>query len=28
VLGDTILKEFKLRLARVGLDYQTPLRPV
>jgi 1,2-phenylacetyl-CoA epoxidase catalytic subunit len=28
VLGDTILKEFKLRLGRVGLDYQTPLRPV
>jgi hypothetical protein len=27
VLGDTILKEFKLRLERIGVDYQTPLRP-
>ncbi len=28
VLGATILKEFKLRLERIGIDYQTPLRPV
>jgi hypothetical protein len=27
VLGDTILKEFKLRLDRIGIDYQTPIRP-
>jgi hypothetical protein len=27
-LGDTILAEFKKRLARVGIDYQTPLRPM
>lgn len=27
VLGDTILKEFKLRLGRVGIDYQTPVQP-
>jgi rubrerythrin len=27
VLGNTILKEFKLRLERIGIDYQTPLRP-
>jgi len=27
VLGDTILKEFKLRLDRIGIDYQTPARP-
>jgi hypothetical protein len=27
VLGDTILKEFKLRLDRIGLEYQTPARP-
>jgi hypothetical protein len=27
VLGDTILREFKLRLERIGIDYQTPLRP-
>jgi len=26
-LSDTILKEFKLRLGRIGLDYQTPVRP-
>jgi hypothetical protein len=28
VLGDTILKEFKKRLQRVGVEYQTPLLPV
>jgi hypothetical protein len=28
VLGDTILKEFKSRLERIGIEYQTPLRPV
>jgi hypothetical protein len=27
VLSETILKEFKLRLGRIGLDYQTPVRP-
>jgi hypothetical protein len=27
VLGDTVLKEFKLRLDRVGIDYQTPAAP-
>lgn len=27
VLGDTILKEFKLRLGRIGLEYQTPIQP-
>jgi hypothetical protein len=27
VLADTILKEFKLRLERIGIDYQTPVRP-
>ena len=27
VLGDTILKEFKLRLERVGVEYQTPVQP-
>ncbi len=27
VLGDTILKEFKLRLERIGIEYQTPERP-
>jgi hypothetical protein len=26
-LADTILKEFKLRLGRVGLEYQTPVAP-
>ena len=25
LLGDTILKEFKVRLERIGLEYQTPL---
>jgi hypothetical protein len=27
VLADTVLKEFKQRLARVGIEYQTPSRP-
>ncbi len=27
VLGDTILKEFKLRLGRIGIEYQTPIQP-
>lgn len=27
ILGDTVLKEFKFRLARIGIEYQTPLRP-
>ncbi len=27
VLGDTILKEFKHRLERIGIDYQTPIQP-
>jgi hypothetical protein len=27
LLGATILKEFKLRLDRVGIEYQTPTRP-
>ena len=27
VLSDTVLKEFKLRLGRVGVEYQTPARP-
>ncbi len=27
VLADTILKEFKIRLERIGIDYQTPQRP-
>jgi hypothetical protein len=27
VLSDTVLKEFKVRLARIGLDYQTPVAP-
>jgi rubrerythrin len=27
ILADTVLKEFKLRLERVGIDYQTPARP-
>jgi hypothetical protein len=25
LLGDTILKEFKVRLERIWLEYQTPL---
>ena len=28
VLGDTVLKEFKVRLGRIGIDYQSPERPV
>ena len=27
VLADTVLKEFKTRLERIGIDYQTPSRP-
>lgn len=27
LLADTVLGEFKLRLSRVGIDYQTPARP-
>jgi 1,2-phenylacetyl-CoA epoxidase catalytic subunit len=27
VLADTVLKEFKLRLGRIGIEYQTPKRP-
>ncbi|MDJ0868985.1 MAG: ferritin-like domain-containing protein [Myxococcota bacterium] len=27
LLADTVLKEFKLRLERIGLEYQTPARP-
>jgi hypothetical protein len=27
VLADTVLKEFKTRLGRIGLEYQTPTRP-
>ena len=27
VLADTVLKEFKLRLGRIGIEYQTPSRP-
>ena len=27
VLEDTILKEFKLRLGRIGIEYQTPALP-
>ena len=26
-LADTILKEFKIRLERIGIEYQTPVRP-
>jgi hypothetical protein len=26
VLADTVLKEFKIRLARIGIEYQTPQR--
>lgn len=25
LLGDTILNEFKVRLERIGLEYQTPI---
>ncbi len=27
VLSDTVLKEFKVRLGRIGIDYQTPAQP-
>ena len=27
VLADTVLKEFKVRLGRIGLEYQSPVRP-
>ena len=27
VLADTVLKEFKIRLGRIGIEYQTPIRP-
>ncbi len=27
VLADTVLKDFKSRLNRIGLEYQTPARP-
>lgn len=27
VLADTVLKEFKIRLERIGIEYQTPIRP-
>jgi hypothetical protein len=27
LLADTVLKEFKLRLERIGIEYQTPARP-
>ena len=27
VLADTVLKEFKTRLSRIGIEYQTPVRP-
>lgn len=27
VLADTVLKEFKTRLGRIGVEYQTPVRP-
>jgi hypothetical protein len=27
LLADTILKEFKVRLERIGIEYQTPVRP-
>ena len=27
VLADTVLKEFKTRLGRIGLEYQTPIAP-
>lgn len=27
VLADTVLREFKLRLGRIGIEYQTPARP-
>jgi hypothetical protein len=27
LLADTVLHEFKVRLERIGLEYQTPVRP-
>ena len=27
ILADTVLKDFKTRLGRIGVEYQTPLRP-
>jgi hypothetical protein len=27
VLSETVLKEFKVRLGRIGIEYQTPLAP-
>jgi len=27
LLGDTVLREFKIRLGRIGIEYQTPARP-
>jgi hypothetical protein len=27
LLADTVLKEFKSRLSRIGIEYQTPERP-
>jgi hypothetical protein len=27
LLADTVLKEFKVRLGRIGIEYQTPERP-
>ncbi len=27
VLADTVLKEFKIRLGRIGVQYHTPTRP-
>ena len=27
LLADTVLKEFQIRLGRIGIDYQTPARP-
>ena len=27
VLAETVLKEFKTRLSRIGLEYQSPERP-
>jgi hypothetical protein len=27
VLAETVLKEFKIRLGRIGIEYQTPVRP-
>jgi 1,2-phenylacetyl-CoA epoxidase catalytic subunit len=27
VLSDTVLKEFKIRLGRIGIEYQTPIAP-